>query len=125
MKPKAVCLLSGGLDSSTCLGVALRDGFECYALSFDYGQRHAMEVAAAVRVAHHMGAREQRTAKIDLRVFGGSALTDSIAVPKHTSADQLDSGIPVTYVPAPMRSIIPAIQIAGPSIFSPLKRWPT
>ena len=97
---KAVCLLSGGLDSSTCLGVAARDGFECYALSFDYGQRHRVEVQAAARVASHFGAREHRIACIDLRVFGASALTAEIDVPKHRSLDQMSQGIPITYVPA-------------------------
>ena len=97
---KAVCLLSGGLDSSTCLALARRD-YECYALSFDYGQRHRIELEAASRVAHALGAREHRTAKIDLRVFGGSALTaDELAVPKHRSAEQMGEGIPITYVPA-------------------------
>jgi 7-cyano-7-deazaguanine synthase len=93
---KAVCLLSGGLDSSTCLGVARRDGFECYALSFDYGQRHRIELEAAAKVAHHFSVREHRIARIDLRAFGGSALTAEIAVPK----DSLAPGIPITYVPA-------------------------
>ena len=93
---KAVCLLSGGLDSSTCLGVARREGFECYALSFDYGQRHRIELEAAERIARHFGAAEHRVAKIDLRAFGGSALTDDIEVPK----DSLAEGIPITYVPA-------------------------
>jgi 7-cyano-7-deazaguanine synthase len=93
---KAVCLLSGGLDSSTCLGVARREGFECYALSFDYGQRHRIELEAAERIAQHFGAAEHRVAKIDLRAFGGSALTDDIEVPK----DSLAEGIPITYVPA-------------------------
>jgi 7-cyano-7-deazaguanine synthase len=97
---KAVCLLSGGLDSSTCLALARRD-FECYALSFDYGQRHRVELEAAARVAHALGAKEHRTARIDLRVFGGSALTaDELAVPKHRSAEEMGVGIPITYVPA-------------------------
>jgi len=97
---KAVCLLSGGLDSSTCLALACRD-FECYALSFDYGQRHRIELEAAARVAHALGAKEHRTAKIDLRVFGGSALTShQLAVPKHRTAQEMSGGIPVTYVPA-------------------------
>ncbi len=96
----AVCLLSGGLDSATCLGVARRDGFDCYALSFDYGQRHKIELAAAAHVAAHFAAKEHRTAHIDLRAFGGSALTADIAVPKHASADDLPAGIPITYVPA-------------------------
>ena len=93
---KAVCLLSGGLDSSTCLGVARRDGFECYALSFDYGQRHRIELEAAAKVARHFDAREHRVVRIDLRAFGGSALTADIDVPK----DSLAEGIPITYVPA-------------------------
>jgi len=93
---KAVCLLSGGLDSSTCLGVARRGGFECYALSFDYGQRHRIELEAAARVARHFGAKEHRVVTIDLRAFGGSALTADMEVPK----DSLAPGIPITYVPA-------------------------
>jgi len=97
---KAVCLLSGGLDSATSLGVARRDGFDCYALSFDYGQRHRVELKAATRVARHMGAREHKTAVIDLRMFGGSALTADIGVPKHDAVGELQTGIPITYVPA-------------------------
>lgn len=97
---KAVCLLSGGLDSSTCLAVARRDGFACYALSFDYGQRHKVELAAAKRVAASLGAARHLVVKADLRAFGGSALTDEIAVPKGRSADAMGAGIPVTYVPA-------------------------
>ena len=97
---KAVCLLSGGLDSSTCLGVARREGFECYALSFDYGQRHRVELEASARVARHFEAREHRIAQVDLRAFGGSALTADIEVPKHRSSDEMGRGIPITYVPA-------------------------
>ena len=97
---KAVCLLSGGLNSAACLGVARREGFVCYALSFDYGQRHRVELEAARRVARHFGAREHRVAKIDLRVFGESALTADIGVPKHRSPEEMSQGIPVTYVPA-------------------------
>jgi 7-cyano-7-deazaguanine synthase len=97
---KAVCLLSGGLDSATCLAYARRAGFECYALSFDYGQRHRVELEAARRLAAALGAREQRVAKIDLRIFGHSALTDEIEVPKYRDEDQMSSGIPITYVPA-------------------------
>jgi 7-cyano-7-deazaguanine synthase len=97
---KAVCLLSGGLDSSTCLALALRDGYECYALSFDYGQRHRIELDAAARVAQALGARQHRTARIDLRAFGASALTADIDVPKHRSAADMEQGIPITYVPA-------------------------
>lgn len=97
---KAICLLSGGLDSSTCLGVARREGFDCYALSFDYGQRHRVELEAAAQIARRMGAIEHRTVRIDLRAFGGSALTANIDVPKHHSLDELGTEIPVTYVPA-------------------------
>ena len=97
---RAICLLSGGLDSTTCLGIALRDGFECYCLSFDYGQRHRVELEAAARVARRLGAKEQRTVKIDLRAFGGSALTSEIEVPKDRAEAAMASGIPVTYVPA-------------------------
>lgn len=96
MKP-AVCLLSGGLDSTTCLTYARREGFDCYALSFDYGQRHHVELDAARRVAEAVGVVEHRVVSFDLRVFGGSALTSDIAVPKDESATR---GIPVTYVPA-------------------------
>jgi 7-cyano-7-deazaguanine synthase len=97
---KAVCLLSGGLDSATCLALARRDGFDCYALSFDYGQRHRIELEAAASVAKALGAREHRTARIDLRAFGASALTADIDVPKHRSTAEMEQGIPVTYVPA-------------------------
>ena len=97
---KAVCLLSGGLDSATVLAFARRAGYACHALSFDYGQRHRTELEAARRVAGALGAVEHRTAAIDLRQFGGSALTADIAVPKHASVEQLSSAIPVTYVPA-------------------------
>src|SRR5690348_16834927 len=97
---KAICLLSGGLDSSTCLAIARSEGYECYCLSFDYGQRHAIELSAARRVAEALGAHEHRTAKIDLRVFGGSALTDDISVPKQRGSGEMAAGIPVTYVPA-------------------------
>jgi 7-cyano-7-deazaguanine synthase len=95
MKP-AVCLLSGGLDSATCLAVARREGFDCYALSFDYGQRHRTELQAATRVAASLGAAEHRVVSIDLRAFGGSALTADIEVPK----SGVGNAIPVTYVPA-------------------------
>jgi len=96
----AVCLLSGGLDSSTCLGVALREGFECYALSFDYGQRHRVELQSAERVALHFKVKEHRVARIDLRIFGASALTADIDVPKQRSLEEMGHGIPITYVPA-------------------------
>jgi 7-cyano-7-deazaguanine synthase len=97
---KAVCLLSGGLDSATCLAHARRAGFECYALSFDYGQRHRIELEAARRVAAVLGAKDHRVARIDLRAFGHSALTDEIAVPKGRDETAMSHGIPVTYVPA-------------------------
>ena len=93
---RAVCLLSGGLDSSTCLAIAKHEGFECYALSFDYGQRHRFELESAARIADFHGA-VHRTIKFDLRQFGGSALTADIDVPKNR---ELDDAIPVTYVPA-------------------------
>jgi 7-cyano-7-deazaguanine synthase len=96
----AVCLLSGGLDSATSLACARRDGFTTYALSFDYGQRHKVELESAVRVAAHLGAAAHKTIKIDLRAFGGSALTDDIAVPKGRDAGEMSALIPVTYVPA-------------------------
>jgi 7-cyano-7-deazaguanine synthase len=97
---RAVCLLSGGLDSSTVLAFARREGYECYALSFDYGQRHSLELAAAARVAEALGAVRHVTLRIDLRAFGGSALTADIAVPKGRSGEEMGRGIPVTYVPA-------------------------
>jgi 7-cyano-7-deazaguanine synthase len=96
---RAVVLLSGGLDSATTLAVCLGEGFEAHALSFEYGQRHHSEVLAAKRVAASVGAREHRIAQIDLRVFGGSALTDKIPVPKDRH-EKNTSDIPVTYVPA-------------------------
>jgi 7-cyano-7-deazaguanine synthase len=97
---RAVCLLSGGLDSSTCLAVARREGFECFALSFDYGQRHRMELDAARRVAAALGVARHLVLPVDLRVFGGSALTADIDVPKGRSHEQMGQGIPITYVPA-------------------------
>lgn len=100
MIKRAVCLLSGGLDSSTCLAFARREGFECYALSFDYGQRHKFELEAAKKVAASLEAVEHKVISIDLRAFGGSALTADIEVPKSRSGDQMGEGIPVTYVPA-------------------------
>ena len=97
MSKSAVVLVSGGLDSATVLAMACKKGFKCYALSIDYGQRHRVELEAAKKVADALGAKEHRTAKIDLAAFGGSALTDeNIAVP----TDGLTEGIPITYVPA-------------------------
>ncbi|MBI4893449.1 MAG: 7-cyano-7-deazaguanine synthase QueC [Acidobacteria bacterium] len=97
---RAVCLVSGGLDSATALACAVRDGYETYALSFDYGQRHRVELEAAERVARQMGAAAHRTIAIDLRAFGGSALTAEIDVPKGRQKEEMGQGIPVTYVPA-------------------------
>lgn len=100
-KKRAVVLLSGGLDSATTLAMAREAGFECYALSFRYGQRHAVEIAAAGRVARALGAREHRLVEVDLGQFGGSALTDAaIAVPKDRGQIGSEEPIPVTYVPA-------------------------
>ncbi len=98
---KAVVLLSGGLDSSTCLAVARAAGFEAHALSVDYGQRHKGELSRARRIARALGAADHRVVKVDLSAFGGSALTDAaIAVPKRRSAKRMAADIPVTYVPA-------------------------
>lgn len=99
-KKQAVVLLSGGLDSATVAAIAAREGFQVNALSFSYGQRHSFELEAARRVAKSLGVTDHRIAAIDLRVFGGSALTDEIAVPKGRSSDEMEQGIPVTYVPA-------------------------
>src|SRR5690348_14162381 len=94
--PRAVVLVSGGLDSATALAIARAEGFQCYALSVAYGQRHAIELEAAARVAKALGAQEHRIMVVDLADIGGSALTDSsLAVP-----DSPTSGIPITYVPA-------------------------
>jgi 7-cyano-7-deazaguanine synthase len=100
MTKRAVVLVSGGIDSATTLAMAASDGFETYALSFDYGQRHRREVVAAEKIATAFGARCHRVVRIDLRVFGGSALTDEIAVPKARTDEELSHGIPLTYVPA-------------------------
>lgn len=97
---RAVVLFSGGLDSTTVLAHALHEGFEVYALSFNYGQRHACELVAADRLARQMGVTRHQTLEINLRAFGGSALTDSIEVPKHRTAGDIPDRIPVTYVPA-------------------------
>lgn len=101
MARPAVVLLSGGLDSTTVLAMAREQGFTPYALSFSYGQRHSIELEAAKRVAASLDAARHVIADIDLRVFGGSALTSDIEVPKHAAADEIDAAsIPVTYVPA-------------------------
>jgi len=96
----AVVLLSGGLDSATVLAIAKSEGFRPYALSFRYGQRHAVELAAAERLAKHFGVERHVTLDIDLRQFGGSALTADIEVPKGDNVEQIGGGIPITYVPA-------------------------
>jgi 7-cyano-7-deazaguanine synthase len=105
VRPRAVCLVSGGLDSATCLAWAQKAGFDCYALSYDYGQRHRIELDCAKAVARALGAVEHRTIQFDLRSFGGSALTADIAVPKDRvtpapTPAQPTEEIPVTYVPA-------------------------
>jgi len=97
---RAVVLVSGGIDSTTTLAIGVAEGYQAYALSFDYGQRHEIETNAARRVAESLGAKEHRVAKIDLRIFGGSALTDDFDVPKQRSEIEIAHGIPITYVPA-------------------------
>jgi 7-cyano-7-deazaguanine synthase len=97
---RAVVLLSGGLDSATTLAIAKREGYEIFALSFEYGQRHSIEVDSAKQIAQSLGVREHWIAKIALRLFGGSALTGAIDVPKRRSDAEIADQIPVTYVPA-------------------------
>jgi 7-cyano-7-deazaguanine synthase len=97
---RAVVLLSGGLDSATTLAIAKEEGYDPYALSFRYGQRHQIEVQSAQAVAKSFRIREHRVVEIDLRAFGGSALTDAIDVPKNRAQNEIASRIPVTYVPA-------------------------
>ncbi|MGW0805544.1 7-cyano-7-deazaguanine synthase QueC [Nonomuraea sp. NPDC002799] len=100
-KPKAVVLLSGGLDSTTVLAIARQEGFDAHALSFRYGQRHTEELEAAQKIARELGAAQHVITDINLAVFGGSALTDSaLDVPHHESVDELGAEIPITYVPA-------------------------
>ena len=97
---KAVLLLSGGLDSTTLLAHALREGFDVHAMTFRYGQRHAVEIRSARRVAERFGVRDHVIVDIDLRTFGGSALTSDVAVPKDRDLSHANDGIPITYVPA-------------------------
>jgi 7-cyano-7-deazaguanine synthase len=97
---RAVVLLSGGLDSATTLAIAKQEGYDPFALSFRYGQRHQIEVQSAQAVAKSLGIREHRVVEIDLRTFGGSALTDAIDVPKNRAQNEIATRIPVTYVPA-------------------------
>jgi 7-cyano-7-deazaguanine synthase len=99
-KPKAVVLLSGGMDSATTAAIALHRGFDVHGLSFRYGQRHAAELEAARRVAERLGIRQHVILEIDLRAFGGSALTGALAVPKDTPLEDIGQRIPATYVPA-------------------------
>ena len=99
-KPRGVVLLSGGLDSATTLAIAIDAGFDVYAISFRYGQRHSVEIESAQRVAERNSVCQHLITDIDLRGFGGSALTDDIAVPKDRSHQEMTTGIPVTYVPA-------------------------
>jgi 7-cyano-7-deazaguanine synthase len=96
----AIVLLSGGLDSATTLAIARSQGYGTYALSFDYGQRHMRELEAAKKIAKSLGAKKHLIAKIDRRIFGGSALTDDVDVPKSRAEKEIGAGIPVTYVPA-------------------------
>ena len=96
----AVVLLSGGLDSTTTLAIAIAQGYATYALSFDYEQRHKIEIEAARRIAKSLGAKDHRVVKIDNGLFGGSALTDDVDVPKSRSENEISEGIPITYVPA-------------------------
>src|SRR6187549_3162985 len=100
MERPAIVLLSGGLDSTTVLAIARHEGFTPYALSFRYGQRHETELSAAARIATELGAAEHVIAEVSLNAFGGSALTADIDVPKGRSASEMESGIPITYVPA-------------------------
>lgn len=97
---RAVVLLSGGLDSATCLAWAAARGFECATLAFDYGQRHRIELEAAARVAAALGSRDHRVVRVDLAAIGGSALTADIAVPRDRDEAAMAAAIPVTYVPA-------------------------
>jgi 7-cyano-7-deazaguanine synthase len=114
---RAVVLLSGGLDSATTLAIAIAGGCETYALSFEYGQRHQIETDAARRIANSLGAKEYRIAKIDMRIFGGSALTDNIDVPKKRSETEIAYRIPITYVPA-RNSIFLAYALAWAEVIS-------
>ena len=100
MTPKAIVLFSGGLDSTTTLAIAKNAGYDLFAISYNYGQRHKVEIQKAKIIAEHMEVKEHRIANMDLRQFGHSALTDSIDVPTHREEEKISSSIPVTYVPA-------------------------
>lgn len=99
-KPKAVVLLSGGLDSATTAAIAASEGYALHALSVDYGQRHRFELDSAARVAESLGVAEHKVVRVDIGAFGGSALTDDIAVPQGRTGEEMSDGIPITYVPA-------------------------
>lgn len=99
-KKPAVVLTSGGLDSSTVLAIAQSEGYDLYALTINYGQRHTAELSAAEQICEEMEVADHLTLSLDLRSVGGSALTTQIPVPKHDSVDDIDEGIPITYVPA-------------------------
>ena len=100
MKKKAVVLFSGGLDSTTILAIAKKQGFEVYAISFRYGQRHKYELQAAKNVVDHLSVKKHLILDVDLSSIGGSALTDEIDVPKGRKEDEISTDIPITYVPA-------------------------
>ena len=100
IQKKAVCLVSGGLDSATALAIAIQQGYEVHAISFDYGQRHRFELEAARKVCEAQGVREFVTFKVDTTIFRGSALTNDIPVPHNRAEAEMSDGIPVTYVPA-------------------------
>ena len=97
---KAIVLLSGGLDSATCVAIAKDNGFECFGLSFDYGQRHSVELDASKKLSEFFQITEHKIIKLDMRNLGGSALTDDIDVPKSIKAEDISDEIPITYVPA-------------------------
>ena len=121
---KAIVLLSGGLDSATTLAIAKAQGFETYALSFRYGQRHKVELEAAERVAKAFGTTQHTVVDIDLRRFGGSALTADIPVPKDRSLTEMAGGIPITYVPRAEHHL-PVLRVGlggGPSLHRHLHR---
>lgn len=99
MQKKAVCLLSGGLDSATMAAIAIEQGYSLYAMTFSYGQRHQFELVAAERIAQHLGVVQHRRVELDLRSFGGSSLTTDEEVPVDRSLDEMNAGIPSTYVP--------------------------
>ena len=118
-RTKAVVLLSGGLDSTTTLAMVQEQGFSPYCLSFSYGQRDSAELEAAARVAEEMGAVEHVIAPIDLRLFGGSALTAGVPLPKTRSIEEMSEGIPVTYVPA-RNTILLSFALAWAEVISAL-----